>query len=110
VSAEALVERPVTVWDRRPVPIGRFRMPELGRPTPLLKRLVRHPIRMEPEGTRRVTVFDASRPEPLEVVRERIEMTFRLPRDARRREAPEPHGPEPRALPFLRRRLAGEPE
>lgn len=110
VSAESIVERAVTVWDRRPVPISRFRMPELGRPTPLLKRLVRHPISMEPAGSKRVDVYDATRPAPIQVVRDRIEMTFKLPRDARDRPPLEVLGPESRALPFARRRDAGSPE
>lgn len=108
LGSSEMVERPVTLWDRRPVPLSRFRMPELGRPTPLLKRLVRHPISLDP-GTpaRRVDVFDASRPAASAPSREPVAVAFSLPRTSRAREGLEQHAPSFRPAPFVRRRAAG---
>lgn len=106
LDGSAMTERSVTLWDRRPVPLAPFRIPRLGEPTPLLKRLVRHPISMEPGSPRRVDVFDASRPGPLPIGRESLGELMRFTRGARQRPAPAPHAPVVRSHPFHRSRAA----
>jgi len=47
------------VWDRRPVPIARFKLASVSPNAPLLKRVVRHPYAYEPKGMRRIQLIDA---------------------------------------------------
>ncbi|MCB9675062.1 MAG: hypothetical protein H6737_08090 [Alphaproteobacteria bacterium] len=97
------------VWDHRPVPMSQFRMPEAGPNAPLLKRVIRYPISMEPEGPKREQVFDGSRQHLSRPSVDRVPMVFRENAEARSARSPIADldlGPEPIPLPFLRARRA----
>ncbi|MEZ4318050.1 MAG: hypothetical protein R3F61_11120 [Myxococcota bacterium] len=99
------------VWDHHAVPMSQFRMPEAGPNAPLLKRVIRYPISMEPSAPKREQVFDGSREKTRRPVLERVPMIFR--ENAESRSAPGPMaeldlGPELRPHPFFRARVAHE--
>ena len=99
------------VWDHHPVPMSPMRMAKPEPNAPLLKRIIRYPMQMEPHAPVRVQVFDASRPEPVQTKRDGVDMVFKLPREARDARSPMAtidHALEWRPHPFGRRRRATE--
>jgi hypothetical protein len=97
------------VWDHHAVPLSQFKIPEAGPNAPLLKRVIRYPISMEPEGPKREIVFDGSREDTKRPSHDRVPMVFRENAQARSAAGPMAdveHGPDPLPHPFGRAREA----
>lgn len=99
------------VYQRKAVPLARYKLAKVEPNAPLLKRIVRHPYALEPRGTRRIQVIDAELAEPRPTgtpEREPVRIVFATMRTERQRPSLEiPEIPRRRA-PFARQRAALE--